>query len=468
METMVPAMPKTSHATSWMPALGREDGPLYLAIAGAIATDIAAGRLKPGTRLPPQRVLADALGIDFTTVTRAYAEAGKRGLVEGRVGHGTYVRLRQSHAVPAAGRAVDISMNLPPWFEDAALNARMQAGIQAAAGEGPSLLLAYQDPGGAEGDRMAGAHWLQSRLPGVTADRIAVCPGTQGALVASLKLLTRPGDTVCVEALAYPGFLALAAHQGIRVQPVAMDENGLLPESFETACIGHRPKALYCTPTFHNPTIATMPLTRRRKLVEIARRHNVPIIEDDAYGALPRMPVPPLAALAPDCVYHIAGLSKCLSPALRIAYLVLPDARIQARAADAIRAFAGMASPFSAAIVTRWMEDGVADAVLAAIREETSARQAIAAGLLPAAKSNPECFHAWLTLPDGWTAGALASRARLHGIGLVTADVFATAKAPEAVRIGLGAPRTRADLTHGLEILADLLQRGPGASSTIV
>ncbi|MBS0280077.1 MAG: PLP-dependent aminotransferase family protein, partial [Proteobacteria bacterium] len=366
-----PAMPKTSHATSWMPALGREDGPLYLAIAGAIGSDIAAGRLKPGTRLPPQRALADALGIDFTTVTRAYAEAGKRGLVEGRVGHGTYVRLRQSQAVPAAGRAVDISMNLPPWFEDAGLNARMRAGIDAVAGEGPGLLLAYQDPGGADSDRAAGAQWLQSRLPGVTAERIAVCPGTQGALVAALKLLARPGETVCVEALAYPGFLALAAHQGIHVQPVAMDENGILPESFETACIGHRPQALYCTPTFHNPTTATMPLARRRKLVEIARRHGVPIIEDDAYGALPRAPVPPLAALAPDCVYHIAGLSKCLSPALRIAYLILPDARIQARAADAIRAFAGMASPFSAAIVTRWMEEGVADAVLAAIRDET-------------------------------------------------------------------------------------------------
>jgi DNA-binding transcriptional MocR family regulator len=461
-------MPKASHATTWMPALGRDGGPLYLAIAGAIAADIAAGRLKPGVRLPPQRALADALGIDFTTVTRAYAEAGKRGLVEGRVGHGTYVRLRQSQAAPPAGRSVDISMNLPPRFEDATLNARMQAGIEAVSGEGLDLLLAYQDPGGAESDRAAGAHWLQTRLPGVTADRIAVCPGTQGALVAVLALLARRGETVCVEALAYPGFLALAAHQGIYVQPVAMDDDGILPESFEAACKAHRPKALYCTPTFHNPTIATVPLARRRRLVEIARRHGVAIIEDDAYGALPRMPVPPLAALAPDCVYHIAGLSKCLSPALRIAYLALPDARIQARTADAIRAFAGMASPLSAAIVTRWMDDGVADAILAAIRDETSARQTAAAKLLPAAKSDPECFHAWLPLPKGWTAGALASRARVHGIGLVTADVFATAKAPEAVRIGLGAPRTRGELTRGLEILADLLQRGPGTSSTIV
>jgi DNA-binding transcriptional MocR family regulator len=461
-------MPKASHATSWMPALARNGGPVYLAIAEAVATDIASGRLQPGMRLPPQRTLAQALGIDFTTVTRAYAEAGKRGLVEGRVGHGTYVRLRQKQAAPAAGRAVDISMNLPPHFEDAALSARMQAAIAEVAGEGLGLFLAYQDPGGADWDCAAGAQWLQPRLPEITAKRIAVCPGTQGALVAALALLVRQGDTVCAEALTYPGFLAAAAHLGIDVQPVAMDGDGLLPESFEAACKAHRPKALYCTPTFHNPTTATIPLARRRRLIEIARRYDVAIIEDDAYGALPAAPVAPLAALAPDCVYHIAGLSKCLSPALRIAYLVLPDARIRARAADTIRAFSGMASPLSAAIVTRWMEEGTAAAILSAIRAETAARQAIAAKLLPAAIGNPECFHAWLKLPRGWTAGALASRARLQGVGLVTADVFAAAKAPEAVRIGLGAPRTRLELTHGLEVLADLLQRPPGASSSIV
>jgi DNA-binding transcriptional MocR family regulator len=461
-------MPKASHATSWMPALERSSGPVYLAIAEAIAADIVAGRLQPGTRLPPQRALAEALGIDFTTVTRAYAEAGKRGLVEGRVGHGTYVRLRQKQAAPVAGRTIDISMNLPPHFEDAALETRMQAGIAEVAGEGLGLLLAYQDPGGAEWDCAAGAQWLEPRLPDVKATRIAVCPGTQGAIVAALALLARQGDTVCAEALAYPGFLTAAVHLGIQVQPVAMDADGLRPDSFEAVCKTHHPKALYCTPTFHNPTTATIPLARRKRLIEIARRHDVAIIEDDAYGALPHAPVAPLAALAPDCVYHIAGLSKCLSPALRIAYLVLPDVRIRARAADAIRAFSGMASPLSAAIATRWMEEGTAAAILSAIRAETAQRQAIAARLLPAAISNPECFHAWLQLPKGWTAGALASRTRFQGVGLVPADVFAAAKAPEAVRIGLGAPRTRMELTHGLEVLADLLQRPPGASSSIV
>ena len=461
-------MPKAPHATSWMPRIGQDGGPLYLAIADAISSDIAAGRLNPGTRLPPQRALAEALGIDFTTVTRAYAEAGRRGLVEGRVGQGTYVRLKQRQSAPEPIRATDVTMNLPPRFVDAALLARMQAGITGAAEEGLDLFLTYQDPAGAESDRVAGAHWLSSRLPDVTADRVAVCPGTQGALTAALALLARRGDTVLVEALAYPGFLALAAHRGIHVAPVAMDRDGLIPESLEAASKAHHAKALYLTPNFHNPTTATIPLPRRRRLVEIARRQGLTIIEDDAYGALPRAPLPPLAMLAPECVYHIAGLSKCLSPALRLAYLVLPDGRSRARAADALRAFAGMASPFTAAIATRWIADGTAAAVLAAIRGETRARQAIAAKLLPAAMSHPDCFHAWLPLPKGWSAGGLAARAKLDGVGLVTADVFAAGEAPEAVRIGLGAPRARQDLTRGLEILADLLDRPPSSSAAIV
>ena len=461
-------MSKPPHATSWAPALENREGPVYLAIADAIAADIAGGHLKPGTRLPAQRVLADVLGIDFTTVTRAYAEAGKRGLVEGRVGHGTYIRLKQAHAAPLSARPIDVSMNLPPRFTDAALQARMEDGIAAIAAEGPELFLAYQDPAGAPSDRNAGAIWLAPRFADLSPERLVICPGAQSALTVVLNLLTQPGDTVCAESLTYPGFLALTAHLGIQVTPVAMDADGLLPDAFEAICKTQNPKALYCTPTFHNPTTATIPLARRERIVEIARRYGVRIIEDDAYGALPREPVVPLAGLASDCVYHIAGLSKCLSPALRLAYLVLPEVRVAARAASAVRAFAGMASPLTAAIATRWIGDGTADAILAAIRAETAQRQSAAAHILHAAITQPGCFHAWLPLPDGWTAGVLAGRARLEGVGLVTADAFAVGRAPEAVRIGLGSPRTLAELIQGLEIVSDLLARPPGSSSTIV
>jgi len=461
-------MPKQPHATSWTPLLKGRDGPVYLAIADAIASDVEEGRLLPGTLLPAQRALAEMLDIDFTTVTRAYAEARKRGLVEGRVGHGTYVLRQQKQALPSSARPVDVSMNLPPRFDDEALDARMQAGIAAVSAEGLDLFLTYQDPAGALSDREAGAQWLASRLPDLSADRVTVCPGTQGAMAVTLSLLAQRGDTICTESLIYPGMLALAAHMGVTIAPVAMDADGLVPDRFEAACIEKKPRLLYCTPTLHNPTTATIPLARRKRIVEIARHHGVRIVEDDAYGALPRAAIAPLAALAPEIVYYIGGLSKCLSPALRIAYLVTPDNRIAARAASAVRAFSGMASPLTAAIATRWIGDGTADAVLDAIRTETARRQAIAMQLLPGAVTKPDCFHAWLELPDSWTAAALASRARLEGIGLVTGDAFAIGRGPEAIRIGLGSPPSANALSRGLEIVADLLERPPGSSSTVV
>src|ERR1700761_5177944 len=239
-------MAKPPHPLSWAPNLKGREGPLYLAIADAIAADIDGSKLLPGARLPAQRALADELGIDFTTVTRAYAEAGKRGLVEGRVGHGTYVRDRPKAAAQSiANRSIDVSMNLPPHFLVPGLEERMEAGITSAAAEGLDLFLAYQDPAGALADRRAGASWLASRLPDVSADRVVVCPGGQGALTATLALLVQRGDTICAEALTYPGLLALAAHLGIQVVPAAMDGEGLIPEAFDAVCKSHRPKALY-------------------------------------------------------------------------------------------------------------------------------------------------------------------------------------------------------------------------------
>ncbi|WFU12488.1 PLP-dependent aminotransferase family protein (plasmid) [Rhizobium sp. CB3090] len=463
-------------ATSfWTPSISRAMGPVYLAIADALQADIRAGRLATGARLPPQRALAETLGIDFTTVTRAYAEARKRGLVEGRIGQGTYVSQGRTappqRQKPVPGGLVDMSMNLPPRFDDEALTARMWQGIGGLEiSDGLDLLLRYQQPGGAARDREAGAEWLASRLPGIRPERILVCPGAQGALLAITRMLTAPGDTVCAETLTYPGFLSVAAHSRLTIAGVEIDDNGLIPEAFEQICVSRRPKALYCNPTINNPTTITLPLSRRKAILEIAARYDVDVIEDDAYGALPMQPVAPLAALAPERVYHIAGLAKCLSPALRIAYLAVPNLRAATRLAGIIRATSAMASPLSAAIASRWIEDGTAEAVLAAIRRETKARQAIAAELLPAADllADPEGFHAWLRLPPVWSRGEFTARLRSAGIGVVASDAFALGPAPEAVRLGLGVAEDREHLRQSLGIVADLLSETPAASAIVI
>ncbi|WP_159999864.1 PLP-dependent aminotransferase family protein [Roseomonas sp. 18066] len=457
--------------TTWAPAVDRAEGPLYLAIAEAIAADIASGRLAPGQRLPPQRSLAQRLGIDFTTVSRAYAEAARRGLVEGRVGQGTYVRRRAAAPLPAASGLVDMSMNLPPRFADLGLEARLWEGVAGLEQDGGMpLLLRYQEPGGSGRDREAGLAWIAPRLPQAEAARLLLCPGAQGALLTVFSLITQPGDAVAAEALTYPGFRALAAHLGLRLLPVAMDAEGLLPDAFDVVCRAEKPKALYCTPTLQNPTTATLPLARREKLVAIARHHGVPIVEDDAYGALPAAPLPPLAALAPERVFHIAGLAKCLSPALRIAYLLLPDATLTARAAGALRATAGMASPLGAGIATRWIEQGTAVAIRDALRAEAGARQAILAEALSgqAFVADSQGFHAWLPLPAPWSRGAFLAELRAAGIGAVASDAFALATPPEALRLGLGAAEGRGALRQGLAVVAQLLRRGPDRPRLVV
>lgn len=457
---------------SWRPAIRKADGPLYLAIADALAADIAEGRLSEGMRLPPQRALAEALGIDFTTVSRAYNEARHRGLVEGRVGQGTYVKARRARAAPGAtGGIIDMSMNLPPLFDDPALAARLWHGMAALqADHGLELLMRYQAPGGALHNRAAGAAWLRPRLGDIQVERVLVCPGAQGALLATLGSLAAAGEMICAEAIAYPGLRALAAHLGVGLQGIAMDDKGLIPEAFEELCSSRLPKALYCNPTLHNPTTTTLSLDRRQAIVTIARRYGVPIIEDDAYGALPISVPSTLAALAPDLVYYVGGLAKCLSPALRIAYLVVPDSRSSVRIEGAIRATVGMASPLAAAVAARWIEDGTADAVLSAIRAETAIRQQMAAELLPAdvTQTDPNAFHVWLRLPQPWTRGEFSGRLQAAGIAVVASDAFALGVPPEAVRLGLGAAATEAELRRSLLTIADLLGQSPAASSLVI
>jgi DNA-binding transcriptional MocR family regulator len=260
----------------------------------------------------------------------------------------------------------------------------------------------------------------------------------------------------------------MGEYLGLRLRPLAMDEQGIVPEAFGAACADSKPKALYCTPTLHNPTTATMGAERRREIAAIAERYGVAIIEDDAYGMLPDQPCAPLAALAPDLTYYISSLSKSLSPALRIAYLVVPNARIAARLTANIRASTSIASPLTSAIATRWIETGSADNVLRAIRQETRERHRLLRSHLPLAQSTPEAFHAWLPLRSTWDRHAFAAKLRSVGIGVVASDAFAVGAAPEAVRLGLGGVATREELEASLTVIADVLDQSPSFGSMVV
>src|ERR1700722_839258 len=457
----------------WAPHFSRIDKPRYLAIADAIGEDIRNGRLSPSDRLPPQRKLARRLDIDFTTVARGYVEAQKRGLIESRVGRGTFVRAtaRRRHGPMARHpEIVDLSMNLPPEPDDPELLDRMQDGLEAL-GRDLVYLMRYQGFGGVQADKDAALSWLSRRGLAPQQDRLFITPGAHPALLGILGLLAKAGDVIVSEALTYPGARSIAAQLGLRLVGVDMDEQGVDADAFADACKRLSPKALYLNPTLLNPTTHTISKPRRIAIAETARRFGVPIVEDDPYGFLPTDGPPPFAAIAPDITWHVGGLAKCLGAGLRIAYVVVPDARSVWLFASAVRTATVMASPVTVALATRWIADGTADALLAAVRQESMERQRLAVAILPrhSFRADPVGFHLWVSLPESWTRSAFVGHMRSTGVGVVASDAFATdAAPPEAVRVCLGGPADRAAVRGALEFMAHALTESPTLASTFL
>jgi DNA-binding transcriptional MocR family regulator len=231
----------------------------------------------------------------------------------------------------------------------------------------------------------------------------------------------------------------------------------MIPEALEELCARARPAALYVVPTMQNPTASTLPVARREAVSRIARAAGIWIIEDDPYSRLMEAPPPALAAFAPDRTFHVATLAKCLSPGLRIAYLACPEAWTE-RVADALRATALMPPPLMAAIATRWIQDGDAERLLAAVRAETRARRAIAAEALPGALGGADSIHVWLPLPTELASERLRLAAQQRGLALVTAEAFAVqADHPTGARISVGGPAKRSVLEKALRAVAQLV-----------
>jgi DNA-binding transcriptional MocR family regulator len=454
----------------WLPTISPQAGPLYRQIAEAIEGDIASGRLRRGQQLPTHRSLAQALQIDLTTVTRAYADARERGLIEGRVGQGTFVSessLRSPAAIPDV-IDVDLSMNVPPQPAEAALDTRIAQGFAAIERRaGFSALLNYQRPGGGAGELEQVVRWLTPRLPGLSIDRLTIFPASQSAIFSVLLFLCRPTDCVLTESLTFPGFRSAAQRLGLTVVGVAMDSEGVVPDALARAIRAHRPKAVYLTPTIHNPSTATMTSQRRKDVAAILRRTAIPLIEDDAYGALdPSQDL--IATLIPDQTFVTTSLSKCLTPGLRVSFLTAPDGASATGLRGILQSIAHMAPPLMVALTMEWLRNGDAETIILAIRKEAIARQELAARILRglAYSAQPNGHHVWMPLPVGWSRMEFVAQLFRRGLSVVASDAFAVGAPPQAIRLGLGAARTREDLASALYLLAATVRQS-GESAVV-
>lgn len=472
--------------TIWVPNLTGRPGRVYHALRDAIAEAIADCVLQPGDKLPPQRELAYQLGISVGTVGRAYTLAKRQGLVGGEVGRGTYVRDGTASAtsnfpfsdLPYTEHnrdLIDLRRNIPARIGQ-------EEGLRTLLGEIArhdrlGELLAYSPNGGDPAHRNAGANWIARTGIAATADRVLVCSGANQAIATALAAVARLHTErryVITEPLLNVGFKDAAATLDIPLRPVEMDTEGVLPDAVERACCGmEKPAALLIVPTVQNPTTAIMSEERRHALAAVARRYRLPIIEDDVYADLlgGQCP-PPIASLYPEGTYYATSLSKSVAPGFRIGYLLCPDDDHT----GAIRRCQGILNSFAmdipmlmGALATLLIRSGQAKNYVAEQAREIEQRQAMAAAALDGFtfRNHPHALHLWLTLPPQWRTHTFAQACLAQGVQIGPADDFAVGQAPvpHCVRLALGAPNDRAELSTALATVADLLRDQPRAET---
>ena len=449
-----------------------QDRPAYRAIADALERAIGSGEVEPGERLPPVRNLAKTLGVTVGTVNRAYVLAQTRGLLAGEVGRGTFVLKRDDRQsrIRIAGEnsvnAVDLVVNQPPVVLSDAEAAETAA--EALRVGGADLLGRYPPTAGRSDHRAAVAAWAGRLDLQVAPEQVLITAGVHSAIAAVSLACLRPGDTILIDQLTYPGARDLLGALKFRVEAVATDGSGVIPGAIEAAVRMHGARALVTCATLHNPTSITVPETRRREIAAVVERAELLLIEDDIYGHLPTRRPPPIAAFAPSRTVFVSGMSKCLAPGLRLGYIVAPLDRVAA-ITTALHDLLVAASPIPAAIFTHWHSTGMADEILERIRRQTARRREVAGnalGLAPPENS----LHLWLPLPAAWTAERLVEEAAKIGLYLPRSDVFAVGRtpAPKAVRIALGGLADEDGLKTALRRLRGLLDHPPPRGAPVI
>ncbi|MCQ4257054.1 PLP-dependent aminotransferase family protein [Stutzerimonas stutzeri] len=444
----------------WLPELEADDQPRYLALVDAMASAISRGELKPGDRLPPQRRLAWALGLNPSTAMQAYREAARRHLVGGEVGRGTFVlassreaslfRLKLPDVHP---ELVDLSTNLPVLDPD---DEDLQRSMTALCAKGEvATLQGYPSARSLQRGQLAVSNWLRSRSLEMTPQQVLLCAGAQQGVFAALIGLCEPGEPVLVEALTSPGIKAAGRQLRLPLHGVAMDEYGILPDDFDRLVRATSARVAVLTPCMQNPTGVSMDVRRRDAIAAVARRHDLLIIEDDIYGALGDEP--PLASVLPERTLLISSLSKTVAPGLRLGFIAGPENWLS-RIDPERQATSWALSTLCLRIASDWLEDGTAARRLAWQREQMTRRWRLAQKLLgpTGLVASP---HLWLSLPGDRD---LAGLCRDAGIEAALAEVFAVGHdAPHALRLSLTAAPSLVILKARLEAIALALAASP-------
>lgn len=320
-------------------------------------------------------------------------------------------------------------------------------------------------------DLAAAADWLEPRFgTRPEAQQIFLTNGTQSAILMLLRAFVPKGMKLVAECLSYGVLDLLRQVACIEIEGVEIDHEGIVPDALEAACLRGGVGAIYCNPTFHNPTAGMMSESRRAAIAEVARRFRVPIIEDDPIGLLYEGLPRPIAAIAPDVAWYVSGLTKLIAQGMRLAYVVAPTGSNPKLVVDPVsRLSHWVPTPIVTALTTQMLETGSALDVRLEIAQENLrrfalSREKLVEGSFGGFEGSP---HIWLPLaPD--KARQFVDEARSEGVLLRSQDLFQIGDSVEetgGVRLSLSSPRSLADVERGLSIVRELQHKVGCASS---
>ena len=466
--------------THWLPNLTAGVGPLYLRIADQAEADIRSGKLPSGAKLPPQRDLAYDLKVTIGTITRAYAVLRERGLVAGEIGRGTYV-----HTLNAANEnrlpdpvtsAYGGTRALSPPAGKLRFDTTAAADVGQASIIGKLMMeIAESYPGEiASYTRVlspdwqeAGRRWLSNGDWSPKRESIVPHLGVHAAVTAIIAAISGPGDRIVSEHLSYSQVARSATLMGRQISLVQSDRDGIVPEDFERVCAREHPKAAFIIPSGQNPTLAILPEDRRRAIADIARKHNVWLIEDYIYGAMIRDGIPLLAEIAPDRTFLANGLSKSVAAGVRGAWVACPEHFSQRLRVTQKMVTGGL--PFVLAeLAARLVLSGAADDIRNKVTAEIGAREQIVRNVFSGYefRSHPCMPFFWLKLPEPWLSGTFKQAALNENVLIDDEDEFKAGRGNQIyhhVRVGFSEGRDRAPIEEGLRVLRRLLDGGQAA-----
>ncbi|MFW2267804.1 PLP-dependent aminotransferase family protein [Klebsiella pneumoniae] len=416
----------------------------YKAVVDRYAQAIRSGQLPAGSRLPTHRTLAAGERISLATATRVYRELEEMGLVSGETGRGTFVRdlsLPPGHGVDqqvVAADVVDLNFNYPslPEQGDALREALRQLAM---AGDIDSHLR-YQPHAGRLAERDIIARHLTCQHFAPDAENVLIVNGAQHGLAVTVMGLLRPGDVVAVDALTYSGFKALAALYHLELAAIPCRPEGPELQALHTLCQQRRVRAVYTMPTLHNPLGWVLNTGQRQALADLARQHDLLIIEDAAYARLVSHPPPPVVSYAPERTVYVTGFSNNIATGLRVGVVISPP-RYRPEIERAIRATTWNTPTLISSLICAWIEDGTVARFETQKRQDARQRQQVAREVLCGLPvvSHPDSYFVWLPLGEESRADRLANALMERRISVSTAEPFCvSATIPQALRIALG------------------------------